>query len=135
MKRYIITLFVFLLYINVAAQQPGKYSRAVIWFEGKSHLTLASLGFDLSEGYFREGVSFTGEFGYEEIKRASDAGFHVEILIEDLQKHFIEGRPEEKISGQGVCHSNSPVYQIPSNFSLGSMGGYFTYNEMLNAHF
>ncbi len=88
-----------------------------------------------THGEFATGRFFISDFSSEELAKIQAAGFRTEILIEDVQAHYVaqnqEGSPRNP---PDECPSNQEryPYETPSQFALGSMGGFFTYQEMLD---
>ncbi len=113
------------------ADQP-LFSRAVISLEKHSVSELARAGVDISHGEYHPGRSFTTDFGDWELQRFDELGISYEILVEDVQKLYVE---QNKTSGDPRvldCQRREFPYPVPVNFEQGSMGGYFTYGEMLD---
>lgn len=113
------------------------YHRAKVWFDENKPEKLSALGIDLSEGDCRAGVWFVSDFSDQELKRINNAGFRTEILIEDVQSFYRNrNNAETRISqsaGASGCGKFAPFYPVPVNFSGGSMGGFFTYSQLLSA--
>ncbi len=134
MKKYIFLLLAFII-IQHSFADDLKYSRAKIWFDGKSELQLGRFGIDLTEGDLRKDVWFVSDFSEKEISKIQSAGFRTEILINDV-KAFYRNRnnSSNKKSQQTIScgQPQSPVYPVPAHFYLGSMGGFFTYFQLLN---
>ena len=66
MKKFILVLLAIVAIKYANAGEPN-YSRAKIWFDGKSEVKLATLGLDLSEGEYRKGVWFISDLSDREI--------------------------------------------------------------------
>ena len=117
--------------------QSDSYSRATILLENHQLNELAALGIPIDHGEFIPEVSYTSDFSLFEIEQIRNAGIPVTVEITDVVRHYREQRAHEHNStlrGYQVidnCKSISPDYPTPQGFSLGSMGGFFTYNEML----
>ncbi len=92
----------------------------------------------MDHGQHKRGMFIISDFSNEEIQTAKDLGFKVEIIIEDAEADFIrrnEIAKNQKVIQNLTCPSGNGTvnnYPTPSNFSLGSMGGYLTYQEMLD---
>lgn len=131
MIKQIIVLFYILISIYSNANEPV-YSKAKIWFDGKSEIKLASLGIDLTEGEFRKSVWFVSDFSENEIKKIHEAGFRTDILIADVSSYYRNRNTDKNKLASAVnsCGPFSPDYTVPSNFYLGSMGGFFGYNQL-----
>lgn len=114
------------------AQTPTTYSRVQIDLTGHDIAELAAMGLDVDHGTYAPGRFFTGDFSATDIAMMEQAGFSVSILIADVQHHYVQQNwniAHEKLAA--ACGPNIGDYTTPQNFSLGSMGGFFTYEEML----
>ena len=117
--------------------QVEKYSRVKIHFDnGKNIQQLAALGMEVDHGQHKKGHFFVSEFSSTEIALLQKNKFHIEVLSKDVvaeflekNKHFQNAPNRGEITGG--C-SQGKVIPQPINFRLGSMGGYFTYQEYLS---
>ncbi len=135
MKTYYFILLLLASSVNLFAQSQN-FSRIKINLETKSIDQLAALGLDAEHGDYRPGHYFTGDFSTTEMERISNAGFTYEVMIGDVQAHYVDQNKETvDFASQRTVGNCSGVgfydYDIPTNFELGSMGGFFTYEEML----
>lgn len=128
----LITLLVFCFSLN--AQQ---YSRVKINLDQQHTIKqLALLGLEVDHGRLQPERYFISEFSEDEISKIQAAGFSTEVLIEDLQAHLrqlneaVTAPSVERSAGCGGFEANEWV--TPANYETGSMGGYFTYQEMLD---
>lgn len=136
----IFKLFVVLNIISIslfAQPKTEKYHRAKIIYNTIENLKkLEKLGVPMDHGIHKMGYSLTSDFSDSEIQTARELGLEVSIEIQDVQKHYIDQNKKinSRISApQNILCSEVEVdYTTPFNFSLGSMGGYFTYEEMLS---
>jgi hypothetical protein len=132
MKQFILLFFV-LFVTNLFTQEI--HQKAKIIYTNHNDLTkLNDLGIPIDHGIHKRGVFIISEFSISEIEKVRNAGFQVEILIENSKEHFLtQNRLNKSSKRNEFCDDNaSETYQTPANFSLGSMGGYYTYQEMLN---
>ena len=144
MKKYF-CLFLMLCSV-VAYSQKVKYSRAKIYLDEKEKtiIQLAKLGLAVDHGEGKKNTYFISDFSEHEISIAKENGFKVEILIEDVAAFYANQnktqpvkkneKNEKSMSSRDFgCNSSTQNNIItPANFQFGSMGGYFTYSEMLN---
>ena len=148
MKKLLLFLLVIISPIISYAQQ-AKYSRAKIHLDTKDKTlkTLSKLGLAVDHGESKKDIYFISDFSEREIKIAKENGYTVEIIIDDVAKHYADQNKEpskKKDSAGSAADENSVNRQnsncssssgssitTPSNFQLGSMGGFFTYTEML----
>ncbi|MEL6867650.1 MAG: M14 family metallopeptidase [Bacteroidota bacterium] len=117
-----------------AQQAPMKYSRAQIDLHGQSMQELARLGLDVEHGEGDMEHYYTSDFSERELSQLRAAGFAYEVLIEDVQRHYVE--QNQKATPESLMREMECMYgtqfEVPENFELGTMGGYFTYEEMLD---
>jgi len=119
------------------ASPSQNFSRIKIWMDGKPSADLARLGVDLSEGDYRPGVWYISDFSAKEISKIRNAGFRTETVIEDVKAFYknrianSERHSQPVTSQTAACGSGAPHYATPSHFYHGSMGGFFTYAQLL----
>lgn len=138
--KYILAfLTICLLSVVSAAQTPEIYHRARVELGGKGIQGLVRAGIDMTHVHFHGNQSFESDFSEWEIAQMQDAGYQVEILIRDMAAYYANPdreslRPHEHFaeSRSGACDSRAPSLKLkaPVNFELGSMGGYYTYEEI-----
>ena len=87
MKTYIF-LLITCFSLQYALAQDLNYSRAKIWFDGKSEMALGKIGIDLTEGDYRKGVWFISDFSEKEISTITASGFRIEILITNVKTFY-----------------------------------------------
>jgi carboxypeptidase T len=133
------TIYPFLLVLIFSLQlsaQNDLYSRIRIDLTEKEDLDLARLGVDLTHGIYASGRFFISDFSQEEIQEIQSAGFATEVLIEDVQAWYLSQDRETLEMRNDACSqdpgSGGSAYEIPDQFSLGSMAGFYTYQEMLD---
>jgi len=136
MKKFL--LFFLLLGITPAfAQsiQTENYSRVKIYADELGIIQLAQAGLAMDHGEMKKGFWFISDFSETEIAIAKEMGFTYDVLIADVKQFY---KDQNKIKNEttpvttmSIGCSVSPTYPTPTNFSLGSMGGYFTYAEIL----
>ncbi|PCJ78355.1 MAG: hypothetical protein COA57_16180 [Flavobacteriales bacterium] len=135
MKKTLL-FFVFFSCLSIAFSQE-KYSRVKIYTDDNGLRQLTNAGVTIDHGNYRKDVWFISDFSEKEIQLISQSGFPFEVMIDDVQQHYIEQnfksiQSKTATAAAATCNlSDSLNYNIPTNFTLGSMGGYFTYNEFL----
>ncbi len=112
------------------------YSRAKIFTNTDGLQRLAEMGIAVDHGIKKQDAFFISDFSKTEIDQMRSAGYVVEILIEDVQKHY---NNQNKIPLESTKNVNCPpqsgstfVPEIPANFNLGTMAGFYTYQEFLD---
>jgi len=134
MKKATLLIFCCWACLSVFAQQ-APYSRVKILLDDRNLFQLARLGIDVAHGEFATGRFFISDFSSEELSQIRAAGFRTEILIEDVQAHYVaQNQDGSSRNPPDECPASQEryPYETPSQFGLGSMGGYFTYQEMLD---
>jgi len=112
------------------------YSRAKIYVDQNGLKTLSDIGIAVDHGSHKLGYFFVSDFSKEELLRIKNSGFKIDILIDDVQKYYVEQNEDpESPTKNEICAptlGNSGFNPVtPSNFQLGTMGGFYKYQEML----
>ena len=134
----IFTFILFLLFPTLFYAQQLSYSRARVYLDQQPLSSLLQTGVNVDHGTHRAGY-IENDFSNQELQLMTQAGFRYEVLIPDVVEYYQrsnrtateQAKSAPPSCGIGGSSSTNPVYATPSNFSLGSMGGYFTYPEML----
>ncbi len=135
MKKLLLLLILCVTSISFSQEIQEKHQRAKIYYTHIEDLSrLDTLGIPVDHGIHKRGHFVISDFSVSEIEAVRSAGFSVDILIEDSKAYFLEqNRLNRSPVRNPTCSGNSSIdYQTPVNFGLGSMGGYFTYQEMLD---
>ena len=125
--RYLITLLFFLLVFNLTAQE--NYSRARVLLDGKELKSLAAFGIDIHEGFYKKGFSFETDYSETEIRKLKDAGYTVEIMIEDVGQFYRDRSAAQK--DLQIDRSSYTYWEVPQNWEYGSMAGFYTLDEAM----
>ncbi len=123
-----------LITISTFAQlQQEKFQRAKILYSEPSDLSrLENLGLPVDHGKHKLGYYVISDFSENELEIARENGFQVDILIDDTKQFFLERNAQRLPSRNLTCAESGVNYETPTNFNLGSMGGFLTYQEMLD---
>lgn len=133
----ILVLFSFFATLSVFAQQET-YSRVKIFTNTEGIDQLAQLGLPVDHVEYKQGSYLIGEFSETELQLINASGFVYEVLQPDISS-FYQTRNlkpnatagQKEAQAPGLCEAVNTNFSIPANFQLGSMGGFFTYQEML----
>lgn len=111
------------------------YHKAKIWFTDHSLQELGELGVDIDHGVIKEGTFIISDFSATQITNVKNAGFNVDVIIEDVATYYANQNELEVNQKNATCATQSsggfnPV--VPENFTLGSYAGYFTTQEMFD---
>ena len=118
----LIALFVF----QANAQQP-KYSKVQVQTPGSADVQmLYDIGVDIDhyQGNRFHGIEFF--VTPNELQELERSGFKFEILIDDFRKYYAEQLKEEEAARSESVRSG----MIATNFGYGSMGGFYTLQEV-----
>ncbi len=138
MMRYaILFLLTFGVSLSAANAQNTLYHRAKISLKGHSLSELSTLGIETDHGQLAPGRYLINDFSEEEIARIKEAGFTCDILIEDVSSYYANPnrQPEALAFAKSQnCEDGSFNwgYETPEHYQDGSMGGYFTWQEMID---
>ncbi len=129
-------LTILLLYLFLSQGLNAEtHHRVRIDLDNRDIKEVAALGVAMDLFEFRPGVSIAGEFSESELKMLSEAGFSYTILIEDMSTFYQtrnKGVDIDEVNRQMKEAAPRSQYPTPENFTLGSMGGFHTYSEMLD---
>ncbi|MFN5785508.1 MAG: M14 family zinc carboxypeptidase [Flavobacteriia bacterium] len=116
-----------------------EYSRVKIYTGSEGLKQLGDAGVAVDHGIYKQESFFISDFSAAEIQTMQQMGFNYEVLIADVQQYYVDHAndpsPSEKnatCSGTGGGGTAGFTPSTPTNFNLGSMGGYLTYQQMLN---
>jgi hypothetical protein len=112
------------------------YARLKVWLDNEHPFeALARMGLDTDHGHLQPYKYFVSEFSEAEGELLRAAGFRTTVLIPDLAAYRSDAASETSLSTRNsTCSPPVPStdWSTPSNYQAGSMGGYFTYQEMLD---
>lgn len=113
--------------------QNDTYSRVLIEANHDNIKKITELGIPL-EGYYY-GNGFVSELPAHDLDKLIKNGYTYTVLIHDVKAHYVQ-QNEVFLKNPGLLKLKSTScqqrpYQTPLGFSLGSMGGFLTYDEML----
>jgi carboxypeptidase T len=109
-----------------------EYSKAKVYTGSEGLVRLAELGIAADHGSFKENAFVISDFSSREINLMRANGFELEILIDDVQAFYVEQNLTSTDSRASECSTFFSDIAEPSNFNLGTMGGYLKYQEMLD---
>jgi len=132
MKKVITLFFVILFGANSFGQQM-QYHRLKIQTGKDGLVKLAKQGIAVDHGVYKKGDYFIGEFSDNEVQLIKQTGLSYETLITDMSTYYINRNmaSAKTMTTTSSC-KDCKNYPVPANFTLGSMGGFYTYQEYLN---
>ncbi len=128
MKHYTIIFILLLSMGQLFAQET--YSRVRIPLETTEVQQIQTLGIDLGNGSYKPGVYVEAEISAYDMQLLQNADIAYEVLVEDMTAWY-QARIEASKDYQLVRNLNER-YPVPENWELGSMGGFYTYDQILD---
>ena len=135
MRKSILFIFILCTALGFSQNLQEKHQRAKISYnQSEDLIKLESFGIPIDHGVHKKGVFIISDFSISEIKTAKNAGYTVDILIEDSKEYFLQRNSINSLTEKNLfcTDQTSSDFETPNNFNLGSMGGYLTYQEMLD---
>ncbi len=120
--------FLFLLTIGLSLFSQVQYSKVRIDLQQIELSDLASIGIDINEGILKKGAYFETDLSEFEIRKLSENNISAEILIKDVAKFYSERAAAEK--NLEINRNTDDEWVVPENWEYGSMGGYYTLDEI-----
>lgn len=131
--KFLFTGIFSLFFLAISAQQPT-YSRVKIFTDEAGMNQLAYAGITVDHGEFRPGCCFTTDLSADEITRVHNLGFNYVVLIPNVQEYYAnQNNATDRIlspSTSSVACGSGPNILTPTNWTLGSMGGFYTLAEI-----
>ncbi|MFP4288978.1 MAG: M14 family zinc carboxypeptidase [Bacteroidales bacterium] len=129
------SLLVFFLFLFFPLLHADNYHRVKIFLKDQSLKQLVETGIAPEFGDIKKDEYVTGEFSETELETIAKAGFRFEMLIEDVSGYYQKRNLTfdiDSLNREMRMHKSGLPYETPENFFLGSMGGFHTYNEVLD---
>lgn len=135
MKKVVFVLiWVGITLLPAFAQNETTYSRLKIYLDTQHTIQdLVQLGIACDHGDYRPESYLIHDFSDKEQHLLQQAGFRYEILIKDVIQYYQQQNVTLSNTKSTNCQPTVPIdYITPTNFSLGTMGGYLTYQQLLD---
>ncbi len=129
MKKVILSLAIWLLFLSAISQNPV-YKQVKVLYSVNSLELLSANGFAID--YVLEGGYILLSLNRQEMELLEGLDLQFEITIDDLERYYQDrnaGKNPDEILNS---FRGSKEYPVPDGFSLGSMGGFCTYPEILD---
>lgn len=128
-----VVLFLFVFACGQLYAQDNQYSKVKVWLLDKSIDELSQLSVAVDHGSHKKNVWLITDLSLSEIEEVQAAGFTVDVLIADVKAHYRQQNvnPTKKSTKAQNCGLSGFEIPLVQNYSNGSMGGFFTYQEML----
>ena len=132
MHKYL-SLFLILFFAAFAVNaQQQKYYRVQIFTNDRGLQQLAAAGVTIDHGEYVKDVSFSSDFSEKELALIKRSGHKYTVLIEDMAAYYVARNAGEKFETAAASFTTAcGTYPVPKNITAGSMGGFYTYTELL----
>lgn len=130
MKFLVRILLLLLPVLSFGQEFSETWSRVRIDLRGKSIETLAQTGIDVTEGVLRKDAYLETDLSSTEIQAVEAAGFMVQTLIADVSAFYLERALAE--ADLPITRDPGAEFPVPQNWGYGSMGGFYTYQQVLD---
>ena len=142
--KYFLLVILFIVNSSLYSQNPDieKYHRAKIYYNSnESFSNLITLGLALDHGDHKNDNFIESDFSQSQIEIAKNNGNKVEIIINDVQQFYLDQndpkssryvKPSDKLLNESCDDITTTNYETPINYNNGSMGGFLTYDEMID---
>lgn len=128
MKRILTILLMSCLSLTINAQDEH-YAKVRVYLDGIQMSQVSRLGIDLEGIAYRPGAYFDAELSNNDIQKIAQQGLRYEVLIPNMSAFYRERLAAE--SGLPVNRNLTDLYPVPQNWGYGTMGGFYTYDQVL----
>ncbi len=138
MKKLLLILSVVVL-TSLNAQQ--KYSKVKIYANHQQLAQIGQLGIAIDHGEIKQNTWYITDLSEQDLLKLQANGFSYDVIIDDVSKYYEkrawqdfntkENDDDRNDCANATGGSNTFDPAVPTNFNLGSMGGYLTYAEFL----
>ncbi|WP_066756625.1 M14 family zinc carboxypeptidase [Crocinitomix algicola] len=127
--------FVLTLLVGLYSYGQTQYVKVKIYADDLTLNHLVESGVSLDHGKHKSNHFFIADLPRFELSILEDNNVSYEVLIEDVTAHYLAHKNDQYRSHEREVCSGATEEEFnpvtPVNFDLGSMGGYFTYEEFL----
>lgn len=131
MKKIITLLSLMLMVSAITFAQDEKYLRVKIQLKGADIARLAKAGIPMDAGFYNQKQGwYQTEIAEADYNKVNDLGFTTEVIINDLETWYATQNEGINLTETKQQAMRAPSdYPVPSNFELGSCGGFSTLDE------
>lgn len=134
MKKAFSFLFAIFLVFPLFSQYDT-LQRIQLNIESEVFNNLLKSGIQPVHGQFKKNSGFVGEFQMSDIRKIQNLEIDFDVLISDITANFLERNSSSAKNNHVTNHNCKPHFfdhGSPSRFRNGSMGGYFSLQEVIN---
>ena len=128
----VLLLISFFVSSTTAQKSEPIYTKVEIDLSSKSLRELGRAGIDVTHGLYIKNASFTATLADYELEEIKKHGFSYSVKIPDMQQFYADRNAGDIQARDIDCPLLDLNFKSPLNFELGTMGGFFTYNQMLD---
>lgn len=143
MKNPAIPFVLFLLMTDVSAEAQEKFSRVKIFSDSLNPYKQQAFiygSLQVDHCHF-EDDAYVVEIGAAELAQLKASSYKYQIVVDDIAEHFRRNndvsrfyesdRTDQRLAFTSPCTQVTNIIPTPVSFTPGSMGGYYTYAEMV----
>jgi carboxypeptidase T len=128
-------LFIVFLISCLSAIGYSQSSKLKVDLDPISTEIMIQYGMEMDHGTIKKGHFIINDFSAQERAWLDESGISYEVLVEDVERFYVNRSSDvtANIGSRADCtNESSEEFETPENFSTGSMGGFFTYQEFLD---
>jgi carboxypeptidase T len=143
MKNPAISFFVLLLMVDASAEAQEKFSRVKVFGDSANPYQQQAFiygALQVDHCHF-EDDAYVVEIGAAEMAQLKASAYKYRVLVDDIAEHFRlnndvssfyeSDRRDQRLAFSSPCTQVANIITTPLDFTPGSMGGYYTYAEMV----
>lgn len=122
------------LFVVFSQLAQAQNARLKIWLDPISESLLDEVGVEKEHGVHKPGVFYISDFSAEERTQMQKLGIDFEVLIDNVTDYYQQRNSiaaKSRDSRASCFEANTDSIETPNGFDLGSMGGFYTYEEFL----
>jgi len=127
--KYLIFLLICIIVTGSLPAQVEQYSKVKVYAKHDQLLEMAKAGIDVAEGILKKGEYLISDYSESEISIIKQLGLNYDILIKDVSGFYAERN--EGLSTNPDDYKGISEWEVPENFEFGSMGGHYTFDEVV----
>lgn len=139
MKKLLLTLMAS-AFIFLSSISQENYSRVKVYGTAYELNEARNLGITLDHGEYKTNTWFITDLSETEIAILDSLGYHYDIMIEDVSAYYVanslttvhQHKDDERSACPSAGGSGGFLVNDPANWQLGSMAGFYTYQEFLD---
>lgn len=137
--KYFLFLIILLFLGRHLSAQSVKYSKVKVDISKRGIVALAKLGVAVDAGEYKKNQFIISDFSEKEISLMRAHGFNCDVIIDDVSSFYqnrnlpenLKNNASKNTDGTGCSVAAGVNIHTPVGFTLGSVGGFYTYDEMV----